>query len=62
MYLALIRERAECAKVRVLTDCLMTNHVHPVVVLEQEEFVEQMEERLQRVWRRWGFEKMAAAG
>jgi putative transposase len=28
----------------------------------EEAFVEQMEERFQRVWRRWGFEKMAAAG
>jgi putative transposase len=32
MYLALIREYAGQAKVRVLTYCLMTNHVHLIVV------------------------------
>ena len=26
------------------------------------EFVERLEAQFQRVWRRWGFEKMAAAG
>jgi putative transposase len=35
MYLALIREHAEYVKVRVLTYCLMTNHVHLVVVPEE---------------------------
>jgi putative transposase len=35
MYLALIRDHAEDAKVRVLTYCLMTNHVHLIVVPEQ---------------------------
>jgi putative transposase len=35
MYLALIREHAAYAKVSVLTYCLMTNHVHLVVVPEE---------------------------
>ena len=35
MYLALIRDYAADAKVRVLTYCLMSNHVHLVVVPEE---------------------------
>jgi putative transposase len=35
MYLALIREHAAHANVRVLTYCLMTNHVHLILVPEE---------------------------
>jgi putative transposase len=35
MYLALIQEHAAHASVRVLTYCLMTNHVHLIVVPEE---------------------------
>ncbi|MGA3203014.1 MAG: transposase [Bryobacteraceae bacterium] len=35
MYLALIRDHAADAKARVLTYCLMTNHVHLIVVPEE---------------------------
>jgi len=37
MYLSLLREHAAHAKVRVLTYCLMTNHIHLVVVPEEAE-------------------------